>query len=90
MVFQTGNTDSVSRWDSMRNASASDERSFTTSINYAAAWTPPERWRRWIAMANRRWSCSHHMGVSLDATYTDTLGRPRCIVENGQPIRELL
>jgi hypothetical protein len=32
----------------------------------------------------------HHMGVPLDTTYSDTLGRPRFIVENGQPIRELL
>ena len=31
-----------------------------------------------------------HMGVPLDATYPDTSGRPRYIVENGQPIRELL
>jgi hypothetical protein len=31
-----------------------------------------------------------HMGVSLDATYADTSGRPRYIVENGQPIRELI
>jgi uncharacterized protein (DUF1501 family) len=31
-----------------------------------------------------------HMGVPLDATYTDTTGRPRYIVENGRPIRELL
>lgn len=32
----------------------------------------------------------HHMGVPLDATYPDTSGRPRYIVENGRPIRELL
>jgi hypothetical protein len=32
----------------------------------------------------------HHMGVPLDATYADPSGRPRYIVENGQPIRELL
>jgi hypothetical protein len=32
----------------------------------------------------------HHMGVPRDATYADTSGRPRYIVENGQPIRELL
>jgi hypothetical protein len=32
----------------------------------------------------------HHMDVPLDATYPDTSGRPRYIVENGQPIRELL
>jgi hypothetical protein len=32
----------------------------------------------------------HHMGVPLDATYSDTLGRPHYIVENGQPLRELL
>jgi hypothetical protein len=32
----------------------------------------------------------HHMDVPLDATYPDTSGRPRFIVENGQPIRELL
>ncbi len=31
-----------------------------------------------------------HMGVPLDATYADTSGRPRYVVENGQPIRELL
>jgi hypothetical protein len=31
-----------------------------------------------------------HMGVPLDATYADTSGRPRHIVENGKPIRELL
>ena len=31
-----------------------------------------------------------HMGVPLDATYADTSGRPRYIVENGQPIRELI
>lgn len=31
-----------------------------------------------------------HMGVPLDATYSDTTGRPRYIVENGQPIRELM
>lgn len=32
----------------------------------------------------------HHMGVPLNATYADTSGRPRYIVENGQPIRELI
>jgi len=32
----------------------------------------------------------HHMGVPLGATYADTTGRPRYIVENGQPIRELI
>ena len=32
----------------------------------------------------------HHMGVPLDATYSDSNGRPRFIVENGQPLRELL
>ena len=32
----------------------------------------------------------HHMGVPLDATYPDTTGRPRGIVENGRPIAELL
>jgi hypothetical protein len=31
-----------------------------------------------------------HMGVPLDATYLDATGRPRHIVENGRPIRELL
>jgi hypothetical protein len=31
-----------------------------------------------------------HMGVPLDATYADTSGRPRYLVENGQPIRELM
>jgi hypothetical protein len=32
----------------------------------------------------------HHMGVPLDTTYVDTSGRPRFIVDNGQPIRELI
>ena len=32
----------------------------------------------------------HHMGVPLDATYTDTQGRPNPIVENGRPIKELV
>lgn len=32
----------------------------------------------------------HHMGVPLDATYLDHQGRPRFIVENGEPIRELI
>jgi hypothetical protein len=32
----------------------------------------------------------HHMGVPLDATYLDHQGRPRYIVENGEPLRELL
>jgi len=32
----------------------------------------------------------HHMGVPLDATYPDHQGRPRYIVENGGPIRELI
>jgi len=32
----------------------------------------------------------HHMGVALDSTYLDHQGRPRYIVENGQPIRELI
>ncbi len=32
----------------------------------------------------------HHMGVPLNATYLDTSGRPRFIVENGAPIQELL
>jgi hypothetical protein len=31
-----------------------------------------------------------YMGVPLDATYADTTGRPRHIVENGKPIHELL
>jgi Protein of unknown function (DUF1501) len=30
-----------------------------------------------------------HMGVPLDATYTDGTGRPRSIVEQGRPIAEL-
>jgi hypothetical protein len=30
-----------------------------------------------------------HMGVPLDATYLDTTGRPRFIVEQGRPIEEL-
>jgi len=30
-----------------------------------------------------------HMGVPLDATYLDPRGRPRPIVINGEPIREL-
>jgi hypothetical protein len=30
-----------------------------------------------------------HMGVPLDATYADATGRPRFIVEQGQPIGEL-
>lgn len=30
-----------------------------------------------------------HMGVPLDATYLDTTGRPRYIVEDGSPIAEL-
>jgi len=32
----------------------------------------------------------HHMQVPLDATYLDHTGRPRFIVENGAPIRELI
>jgi hypothetical protein len=32
----------------------------------------------------------HHMGVPLDTSYVDTSGRPRFIVENGQPIHELI
>jgi hypothetical protein len=31
-----------------------------------------------------------HMGVPLDATYLEPSGRPRSIVENGKPLRELL
>jgi hypothetical protein len=30
-----------------------------------------------------------HMGVPLDATYSDATGRPRAIVEHGRPIAEL-
>jgi hypothetical protein len=32
----------------------------------------------------------HHLGVPLDVTYLDPSGRPRPIVEQGAPIRELL
>jgi hypothetical protein len=32
----------------------------------------------------------HHIGVRLDASYLDTTGRPRPIVENGTPIKELI
>ena len=32
----------------------------------------------------------HHMGVPLDTTYTDPQGRPRFIVDKGEPIRELV
>ncbi|MSU41778.1 MAG: DUF1501 domain-containing protein [Pedosphaera sp.] len=32
----------------------------------------------------------HHFGVPLDATYPDHRGRPRYIVEQGEPIRELI
>ena len=32
----------------------------------------------------------HHMQVPLDATYLDTRGRPRYIVEEGEPIAELI
>lgn len=32
----------------------------------------------------------HHMGVPLDTTYTDFSGRPRFIVDHGEPIAELI
>jgi hypothetical protein len=32
----------------------------------------------------------HHMGVPLGATYLDPTGRPRYVVENGQPIEALI
>ena len=32
----------------------------------------------------------HHMQVPLGTTYEDARGRPRYIVEDGEPIRELL
>lgn len=32
----------------------------------------------------------HHMGVPLDTHYLDPTGRPRPVVENGRPIRELV
>ncbi len=32
----------------------------------------------------------HHMGVPLDATYTDHQGRPLFVLDHGAPIRELL
>jgi uncharacterized protein (DUF1501 family) len=32
----------------------------------------------------------HHMGVPLNTTYTDLRGRPRYVVEHGDPIRELV
>ena len=32
----------------------------------------------------------HHMGVPLDAFYTDDRGRPMRVVDSGQPIRELI
>lgn len=32
----------------------------------------------------------HHMGVPLDTTYTDLQGRPRSVVDHGEPIRELV
>jgi hypothetical protein len=32
----------------------------------------------------------HHVGVPPDASYLDTSGRPRYVVENGQVLRELL
>jgi uncharacterized protein (DUF1501 family) len=31
-----------------------------------------------------------HMGVPLDGTYLDSRGRPRFIIDQGEPIRELL
>src|SRR5262249_29962503 len=32
----------------------------------------------------------HHFGVPLDTAYLDHSGRPRPVVENGAPIRELI
>ena len=32
----------------------------------------------------------HHMGVPVDVTYEDHQRRPRYVVENGEPIRELV
>lgn len=32
----------------------------------------------------------HHLGVPLDTTYTDLRGRPRKIVDHGEPIEELI
>ena len=32
----------------------------------------------------------HHFGVPLDATFTDLKSRPRSIVENGAPLKELI
>lgn len=31
----------------------------------------------------------HHFGVPLDTTYEDSSGRPRYVIEHGEPIREL-
>jgi len=32
----------------------------------------------------------HHMGVPLDATYVDGSGRPRYLIDQGEPIAELI
>ncbi len=32
----------------------------------------------------------HYLGVPLDTTYPDPQGRPRYVVEHGQPLRELV
>jgi Protein of unknown function (DUF1501) len=32
----------------------------------------------------------HHMGVPLDATYEDSTGRPHRVVDQGQPLPELV
>ena len=32
----------------------------------------------------------HHMGVPRDTTYLDHQGRPRFVVDHGEPIRELV
>ena len=52
-----------------------------------------ERGSSFVTINLRNHSAStiyHHMGVSLDATYTDHQGRPNFIVDQGTPLRELI
>jgi hypothetical protein len=43
-----------------------------------------------VAPADLAATIYHHLGIPLDATYLDPIGRPLPIVRDGSPIAELI
>ncbi|MBI82877.1 MAG: hypothetical protein CMJ81_06755 [Planctomycetaceae bacterium] len=85
-----GSTDGRSHWPVVESMAIAGGNFRHGQVIGASEWDAGAIRERPVRPGDIAATIYHHMGVSLDLAYEDSIGRPRFVVEHGEPIGELL